>query len=175
MGRATAHCMISSAQSPSQNTRIPDRTDMTKTGSACVKNGTDAISAINKRSTVAGTVNLVAGDRPDYRAECPLLSSDVDNALRRSNGTDAISDRQLCRITSWRTRRQSSKTIILDRSAPCLLVYITRFPTYRFFHFSLLTPSRTYLFLRIDPLRFRHGCRKKTLLLPDAYLIFCNG
>jgi len=141
MGRATAHCMISSAQSPSQNTRIPDRTDMTKTGSACVKNGTDAISAINKRSTVAGTVNLVAGDRPDYRAECPLLSSDVDNALRRSNGTDAISDRQLCRITSWRTRRQSSKTIILDRSAPCLHVYITRFPTYRFFFtFPYLPP-----------------------------------
>jgi len=154
MGRATAHCMISSAQSPSQNTRIPDRTDMTKTGSACVKNGTDAISAINKRSTVAGTVNLVAGDRPDYRAECPLLFSDVDNALRRSNGTDAISDRQLCRITSWRTRRQSSKTIILDRSAPCLLVYITRFPTYRFFSPFLTYPLPYLSFFENRPAPF---------------------
>ena len=49
----------------------------------------------------------------------------------------------------------------------CLLVYIVCFPTYPFFlHFFLiyLLPYLSFP-LRIDPLRFQAGCRKRRLNL----------
>jgi len=56
----------------------------------------------------------------------------------------------------------------------CLLVFIARFPTYRFFFtFSLLISSLTYLF-RIDPLCYEAGCRKRQLNLVLVFLcLFC--
>jgi len=55
-------------------------------------------------------------------------------------------------------------------------IYIVCFPNYPFFFtFFLLTFSLTYSFpLRIDPLRFRVGCRKRRLNLALVFLcLFC--
>ena len=56
----------------------------------------------------------------------------------------------------------------------CLLVYIICFPTYLFFS-TFLAYFLPYLSfpLRIDPLRFQVGCRKRRLNLALVLCLFC--